>query len=152
MGLLVVDENDNEEGEDQPMIDLGLAGKRAVVSGAGFIPGRAGHGRQSSLKLAEAGTTVACIDIDESRARGIVAEIQSIGGRAFPVVTDMTDRDQVLRAIDEASEGLGGIDVCVDIIGKATWSLVEEITPEEWHRDIEQNITQVFNLWQIVSR
>ena len=49
------------------MIDLGLTGKRAIVSGAGFIPERAGHGRQSSLKLAEAGATVACIDIDEGR-------------------------------------------------------------------------------------
>ncbi len=35
------------------MIDLGLEGKRAVVSGAGFIPGRAGHGRQTALRLAE---------------------------------------------------------------------------------------------------
>ena len=102
------------------MIDLGLTGKRAVVSGAGFIPERAGHGRQTSLKLAEAGATVACIDIDEGRAKGIVAEIESIGGKAFPVVADMTDREQVQRAVDEAAAGLGGIDVCVDIIGKAT--------------------------------
>jgi 3-oxoacyl-[acyl-carrier protein] reductase len=105
------------------MIDLGLEGKRAVVSGAGFIAERAGHGRQSSLKLAEAGATIACIDIDEGRARGIVAEIESLGGRAFPVVADMTDRDQVQRAVDEAGALLGGIDVCVDIIGKVamTW-------------------------------
>ena len=39
------------------MIGFGLEGKRAVVSGAGYIPERAGHGRQSSLKLAEAGAT-----------------------------------------------------------------------------------------------
>ena len=134
------------------MIDLGLTGKRAVVSGAGFIPERAGHGRQSSLKLAEAGATVACIDIDEGRAKGIVAEIESIGGKAFPIVADMNDRSQVQRAVDEAAAELGGIDVCVDIIGKATWSLVEDVTPEEWQQDLQQNITQVFNLWQIVSR
>ena len=134
------------------MIDLGLTGKRAVVSGAGFIPARAGHGRQSSLKLAEAGATVACIDIDEGRAHGIVAEIEAMGGRAFPVVADMTDRDQVQRAIDEAAKLLGGIDGCVDIIGKATWNQVEDITPEEWQRDLQQNVTQVFDLWQIVSR
>ena len=134
------------------MIGFGLEGKRAIVSGAGFIPERAGHGRQSSLKLAEAGATLACVDIDEGRAHAIVAEIESIGGRAFPVVADMTDREQVQRAVDEAVAGLGGIDVCVDIIGKATWSLAEEMTPDEWQRDIEQNVTQVFNLWQIVSR
>jgi NAD(P)-dependent dehydrogenase (short-subunit alcohol dehydrogenase family) len=138
--------------EGTPMIDLGLTGKRAVVSGAGFIPERAGHGRQSSLKLAEAGATVACIDIDQGRAQGIVDEIEAMGGQAFPVVADMTDRDQVQRAIDAAADRLGGIDVCVDIIGKATWNQVEEITPDEWQRDLEQNVTQVFNLWQIVGR
>ena len=57
------------------MIDLGLTGKRAIVSGAGYIPGRAGHGRHSSLRLAEAGATVACIDIDEGRGKGIVDEM-----------------------------------------------------------------------------
>ena len=48
----------------------------------------------------------------------------------------MTDRAQVQRAVDEAAAGLGGIDVCVDIIGKATWSLVEDVTPEEWQQDL----------------
>ena len=134
------------------MIDLGLTGKRAIVSGAGFIPERAGHGRQSSLKLAEAGATVACIDIDEGRAKGIVAEIESIGGTAIPVVADMTDRAQAQRAVDEAVAGLGGVDVAVDIIGKASWSLIQDVTPEEWQQDLVQNITQVFDFWQIVSR
>ena len=41
------------------MIDFGLSGKCAVVSGAGYIPERAGHGRSCALKLAEAGATVA---------------------------------------------------------------------------------------------
>ena len=57
----------NDQGE-YPMIDFGLSGKNAVVSGAGYIPGRAGHGRSCALKLAEAGATVACIDIDRGRA------------------------------------------------------------------------------------
>ena len=57
------------------MIDLGLDGKGAIVSGAGYIPERAGHGRFSALNLADAGATVACIDIDEGRAHGIVDEI-----------------------------------------------------------------------------
>lgn len=134
------------------MIDLGLDGKRAVVSGAGYIPGRAGHGRRSSLRLAEAGATVACIDIDEDRARGIVGEITSAGGKAFPVVADMTDRAQVERALDEAVATLGGIDVCVDIIGKATWDRAEEFSDEDWQWTIQNNLTHVFYLFQGASR
>ena len=57
------------------MIDFGLSGKRAVVSGAGYIPERAGHGWFTSLALAQAGASVACIDIDKQRANRILGEL-----------------------------------------------------------------------------
>jgi NAD(P)-dependent dehydrogenase (short-subunit alcohol dehydrogenase family) len=120
------------------LIDLGLTGKGAVVSGAGYIPQRAGHGRASALKLAEAGATVACIDIDEGRADGIAAE--------------MTVAEQVQRAVDEAAAGLGSIDVCVDIIGGARWDRAEAFSAADWDWTILNNVTQVFFLFQAVGR
>jgi NAD(P)-dependent dehydrogenase (short-subunit alcohol dehydrogenase family) len=134
------------------MIDFGLDGKRAVVSGAGYIPGRAGHGRRTAQRLAEAGATVACVDIDESRANGIVDEIRSAGGKAFPVLADMTDSVQVDKALDEAVAGMGGVDLCVDIIGKATWSKAEEFSDEDWAWTIQNNLTQVFYLFRGAGR
>jgi 3-oxoacyl-[acyl-carrier protein] reductase len=134
------------------MVDLGLRGKRAVVSGAGYRPQRAGHGRFTSLKLAEEGATVACIDIDEGRAHDIVREITDAGGSAFPVLADMTQRDQSRRAIEEAAGRMGGIDVCVDIIGGARWDKVEDFTDADWAWTIDNNLTQVFFLFQEVGR
>jgi 3-oxoacyl-[acyl-carrier protein] reductase len=130
------------------MIDLGLDGKRAVVCGAGYIPERAGHGRRSALRLAEAGATVACIDIDQGRAEGIVAEIGSAGGKAFPVIADMTEPAQVERALDEAIGHLGGVDVCVDIIGKATWDRAEDVADEDWRWNLDNNLSHVFYLYR----
>jgi 3-oxoacyl-[acyl-carrier protein] reductase len=134
------------------VIDFGLSGKRAVVSGAGYIPERAGHGWFTSLALAEAGASVACIDIDKQRAERIVGEIVDRGGHAVPIVADMTDAAQVSRAIDEAVAALGGVDVCVDIIGGATWSKVEDFTTQSWDVAIHYNLTQVFYLFQTVAR
>ncbi|MCW2530126.1 MAG: entA [Pseudonocardiales bacterium] len=134
------------------MIDLGLTGKRAVVVGAGFIESRAGHGRYSALQLAAAGATVACIDIDEVRARGIAQEIADSGGKAVALVADVRDRDQVTRVFDEAVTALGGIDVCVDIVGIATWSSVLETTSADWHGQLTENVTQVFYVWQEAAR
>lgn len=134
------------------MIDLGLNGKRAVVSGAGYIPTRAGHGRHTTLQLARAGARLACIDIDRGRADDIVADARAEGADAHAVVADMTDSAQVDRAIAEAVDVLGGIDVCVDIIGHATWNKVEDVTTEEWAFAIDVNLTQVFRLFQAVSR
>jgi 3-oxoacyl-[acyl-carrier protein] reductase len=134
------------------MIDLGLSGKGAVVSGAGYIPERAGHGRSCALKLAEAGATVACIDIDQGRAEGITEEIRGNGGAAFPVVADMTVPGEVERAVEEALAGLGAIDVCVDIIGGARWDRVESFSDQDWQWTILNNVTQVFYLFQVVGR
>src|SRR5580704_17793347 len=134
------------------MIDLGLSGSRAVVSGAGYIPERAGHGRMTALKLADAGATVACIDIDEGRARAVTAEIADAGGNAFPIVADMTDSAQVERALDEAVAGLGGIDVCVDIIGGARWDTVEDFTDQDWLWTIQNNLSQVFYLFRATGQ
>ena len=134
------------------MADLGLRGKRAVVSGAGYRPERAGHGRASAMKLAEEGAIVACIDIDAARAEGIVKEIGAAGGEAFPIVADMTERAQASRAIDEAVARMGGIDVCVDIIGGARWDTVSDFTDEDWAWTIQNNLTQVYFLFQEVGR
>ena len=134
------------------MIDLGLTGKGALVSGAGYIPERAGHGRATALRLAEAGATVACVDIDRGRADGIVSEIEAQGGRAFAVVADMTSRSEAERAVDEAASGLGSIDVCVDIIGGAKWDRAETFSLEDWDWTILNNLTQVFYLFQFVGQ
>jgi NAD(P)-dependent dehydrogenase (short-subunit alcohol dehydrogenase family) len=133
------------------MIDLGLDGKRAIVAGAGYRPERAGHGRATALRLAAAGATVACIDIDDTRAKAIVSEIESAGGSAFPIIADMTDSAASAAAVDEAVAGLGGVDVCVDIIGQATWGKVEEFTNEDWDWGITQNVTHVFYLYRAVA-
>jgi NAD(P)-dependent dehydrogenase (short-subunit alcohol dehydrogenase family) len=134
------------------VIDLGLSGKRAVVSGAGYIPERAGHGWFTSLALAEAGAAVACVDIDKQRANRIVGEIVGRGGNAVPIIADMTDPIQVGGAVDDAVAALGGVDVCVDIIGGATWSKVEDFTTEVWDATIHYNLNQVFYLFQAAAR
>jgi NAD(P)-dependent dehydrogenase (short-subunit alcohol dehydrogenase family) len=134
------------------MIDLGLVGKRAVVSGAGRGPGRAGHGPRSAMNLAEAGATVACIDMVEERARSTVEMIEKAGGKAFVITADMTDSREADRAIEEAVGALGGLDVCVDIIGKAHWDKVEELSDEAWDWSIRYNLTQVFYLFRAAAR
>jgi NAD(P)-dependent dehydrogenase (short-subunit alcohol dehydrogenase family) len=134
------------------MIGFGLEGKRAIVSGAGYIQSRAGHGRFSSLQLAEAGATVACVDIDEGRAKGIVSEITATGGKAFPVIADMTVPSEVQRAVDESCEEMGGVDVAVDIIGGATWERAQDFTDEFWEFNIKHNLSQVFYLFRTVGR
>jgi 3-oxoacyl-[acyl-carrier protein] reductase len=126
------------------MIDMGLTGARAVVVGAGFMQERAGHGRGSALRLAEAGAAVACVDMDAGRADEIVAEIEAAGGTAVPIVGDVRSSAEANRVIDEAAEALGGLDVCVDIVGQAVFGYSDSYTDEQWDEQIQKNLTQVF--------
>lgn len=130
------------------MIDLGLDGARAIVIGAGFVPSRAGHGRGSALQLARAGATVACVDKNAERADQIVREITDEGGRAFAIVADVLESDQARRAVDEAAARMGGLDVCVDIVGQAMWSKAAEFTDEDWNAQLLVNLTQVFYVFK----
>ena len=47
---------------------------------------------------------------------------------------------------------MGGIDVCVDIIGKGTWNKVEDFDDAEWAWTIQNNLTQVYFLFQEAGR
>jgi NAD(P)-dependent dehydrogenase (short-subunit alcohol dehydrogenase family) len=132
------------------VIDLELQGGRAIVVGAGFQPHRAGHGRASALRLAAAGATVACVDIDPGRADDIVAEITAAGGRASRVIADVTDPSQAARAVDEAVAALGGVDVCVDIVGEAVFANSHEFPVDMWDLDLRRNLSQVFYVFKSV--
>lgn len=107
--------------------------KVAFITGAGgFI------GRETALTLAKAGISVAVCDINEASLEGTVEKITAIGGevKAYPAdVTSFTDID---RAINEAAEHFGRLDIMVHIAGgsariagegSASRPLIEQ---EEW--------------------
>src|SRR3978361_581029 len=129
------------------MIDLGLEGKRAIVVGAGFIPETAGPGRGRALRRAQAGATVACIDKDAGRAAAIVAEIEELGGKAFAIIGDVTFPDEAVRVIDEAVATLGGLDVCVDVVGEAVFGLSVDYSNELWDQQLTKNLNQAFHFF-----
>lgn len=126
------------------MLDLGLRRRRAVVVGAGFIPDRAGHGRAICRQLAAAGATVSCIDIDAGRAAEMVDEIAGLGGQASAIVADVTDHEEATRAIDAAADAMGGIDICVDVVGRAAFGPLIGHSNAEWNDMIAVNLSQVF--------
>jgi 3-oxoacyl-[acyl-carrier protein] reductase len=64
----------------------------------------------------------------------------------------MTDSGEVGRALDEVDDRLGGIDVCVDIIGGARWDTVDNFTDQDWVWTIQNNLTQVFYLFRETGR
>ncbi len=94
------------------MIDLGLAGKRALVTGGG-----AGIGRAIAVWLARAGADVAIADVDAPGAEETAARVRAEGRRAAVVVADVRRDADVTAMIDATCGALGGLDVAVNNVG-----------------------------------
>lgn len=99
--------------------------KVALVTGAGQ-----GIGKAIALRLAKEGFAVAVADFNHDTARQVADEIASSGRKALAVTVDVSNREQVFAAVEQARKTLGGFDVIVNNAGVAPTTLIEEITPE----------------------
>src|SRR4051794_1680828 len=93
-------------------IDLGLTGKRALVTGAGI-----GIGCATAAWLARAGCDVTLVDIDETVLTDAAAEAAAAGTRVHTVTADLRDPDGVRAMVADAEAALGPIAVAVNNVG-----------------------------------
>ena len=123
--------------------DLGLAGKRALVAGAGQ-----GIGRATALVLADAGARVGCMDLVAARRTAIVDEIQATGGDAIGIGGDVRERTDVDAAVAATVKTFGAIDVAIDIVGEVRWNPVFQQTDADWDESFALVLRHVFFLFQ----
>jgi 3-oxoacyl-[acyl-carrier protein] reductase len=89
-------------------MDLGIAGKVAVVSGASK-----GIGRAIAQRLAREDVRVVLAARGEDALNEAVAGIANDGGTALGVAADMTTADGVARVVDAARDAFGPVDIAV---------------------------------------
>lgn len=116
-----------------------LTGRVAVVTGgSGYL------GRSHAVHLARAGADVAIADIRP--ADETVAAVEAEGRVAFSVETDVADAESTKAMAAAVAERFGRIDVLVNnaaiVAGiQKPWT---EITPEEWRRNLDVDLTGMF--------
>jgi 3-oxoacyl-[acyl-carrier protein] reductase len=123
------------------MVELGLDRKRVLIVGAGR-----GIGRACSLLFAAAGARLACLDADAARRQAIVDELRRSGSEAVPIAADVRVAGEVERGVAEAADALGGVDVCVDVVGEARWGRVVELSDADWEDSFTLVLKHVFHL------
>jgi NAD(P)-dependent dehydrogenase (short-subunit alcohol dehydrogenase family) len=97
-----------------------LAGKVAIVAGAGQVPGQnVGNGRATAILFAREGARVAVLDREQSSAEETAREIEDAGGVATVIVADVSVEDACRTAIATCLERLGGLDIVHHNVGIA---------------------------------
>jgi NAD(P)-dependent dehydrogenase (short-subunit alcohol dehydrogenase family) len=119
-----------------------LAGKTAVVVGAGQTPGETiGNGRATSILFAREGARVLLVDRDLETVRETQRLIQEEGGDATIHHADVTSEDDCRETVAAAHELLGRIDVLHNNVGIGVGdSRPTEIEVEAWDRIFAVNL------------
>ena len=112
-----------------------LEGKKAFVSGASR-----GLGHEIALTLAEAGADVALAARTVPDLEETAETIRTMGRQALVCPMDISNIDDIEKAIDDAAKALGRIDILVNNAGIAGESPVMEMTAETWDRVMEVNL------------
>lgn len=121
-------------------MELGFAGKVALVTGAG-----SGIGASVSRQLGAEGAKVVLADINAEAAHAVAEEIRAQGGEAFALVVDIGAASEVEKLVDTVVNTHGGLHLAVnnagvDGIRRAT----ADYPLDDWDRLINVNLNGVF--------
>jgi NAD(P)-dependent dehydrogenase (short-subunit alcohol dehydrogenase family) len=114
------------------MLDLGLAGKVAIITG-----GSEGLGRAAAERLAAEGARVAICarrpDVLERAAAGI----REAGGQVLAHSVDVTKADQIDTFVNEVVREWGGVDILLNNAGTSAAASFEAVDDAAWQHDFE---------------
>ena len=111
-----------------------LAGKVAVVTGAGSRGPGVGNGKAAAVLMAREGARVLCVDAQKERAEETVELIRANHGEAVGFPADVTRKGDCEAMVAEAVGRWGGLDVLHNNVGIESRHTLMETTEAEWDR------------------
>jgi len=118
-----------------------LAGKAAIVTGASR-----GIGRAIALMLTRHGVRVALAARTESDLDAVRQEIESSGGEATVIRTDLTSEPEIKNLVERTVERFGRLDILINNAGIGAFCHVEETSTDDWDRLMAVNARGPFIL------
>jgi 2-deoxy-D-gluconate 3-dehydrogenase len=118
-----------------------LDGQVAVVTG-----GNGGIGRAIALGLAGAGAKVAIWGRNGEKNAAALAALRAVGPEAVALQVDVADRSQLQPALAAVESALGPVSILVNNAAIAALGGVLDLSPEDWDRVIETDLTACFLL------
>ena len=115
-----------------------LTGKIAIVTG-----GTRGIGRAIAERLLREGAAVAICGRTRETVDRAVAAMQPLG-KVFGYPADIRRVEDVRQFFQAVDSALGGLDILINNAGEGVFRKVGDMTPEDWHRNIDLNLNGAF--------
>jgi len=117
-------------------MDTGLDGRAAIVGGASK-----GIGKAAAMALAREGCRVGICARNMDTLEATAAEIRTAtGGEVAPIVCDMALHDDIKRAVAEAAQGFGRLDIVVNNAGGPPTGTFDTLDESYWQHALDQNL------------
>jgi 3-oxoacyl-[acyl-carrier protein] reductase len=126
---------------------MDLKGRVSIVTGAGR-----GIGRCIAETLAQAGSDVVVMDVNEADLAGTVEALRAKGVRAEGMKVDVSDPHVVTEAVAKIEKEFERIDVLVNNAGITRDNLLLRMSDDEWDAVIAVNLKGTFNMIRAVGR
>ncbi|HEU4662343.1 MAG TPA: SDR family NAD(P)-dependent oxidoreductase [Pseudolabrys sp.] len=121
-----------------------LAGKIAIVTGAGSVGPGWGNGRATAVRFAEEGAKVFAVDRDPDSVAETIQRVKEVGGEMAVHQCDVTDGASVAAMVKACIDKFGRIDILMNNVGGSAHGGPVEMPEETWHAQIAFNLDSVF--------
>jgi NAD(P)-dependent dehydrogenase (short-subunit alcohol dehydrogenase family) len=102
-------------------------------------------GKAAALLMAEAGARVAALGRSADELQETVAEITRSGGEARAFTADVSQPDQMQRAVADVAALWGRVDIVFANAGiNGVWAPLDELEPAEWDKTLDVNLKGTF--------
>jgi len=125
---------------------LGLAGRSALVVGAG------GLGGASAVALAGLGARVLVVDLDQGRLDAVSERVKELGGDLTTLVGDVSSGAGSRAVVADACRSIGTPEVFLHAVGRNVRRPVLELGDEDWAQVMTLNLSTAWWLGQEVGR
>lgn len=121
-----------------------VAGKVALVFGAGSSGPGWGNGKAAAMVYAREGARVAAVDIRREAAEETRDLLRAEGFDCEAYTADVTDGAAVARVVQAVHARFGAIDILHNNVGILRMGSVVEMSEDEWRQVLDTNLTGVF--------